>query len=414
MTAITVIFVDEHSTSENNGIGTYRNILLSMLNKEVNVTVILISLNSQCTDFLTYTYKNGVEFAVPCVNGGNWRDAGEIIWPLLKQYIVDSPYNVVLFNHSPCEQNMLHMKREFPLSKIVFLIHNQGWCSPLFGDASLFLQITMGNKPQIVSEETFRRISNYYNTEQAIYRIADAVICLSESTDKYLRTIYKVPESKIYKIVNGIDLTPTCRRNIARARREMGLRVEDEVLIFVARPDESKGVIALFKAVEYVRQTHPYLRCILVGNPYGYFKYWEFFKNMSSNIIFTGQIANHDICKWYSIADVGILSSYSEQCSYTAMEMMNAGILIVSSNGNGLKDMFISGKNAFIANIGNVLQVDAYAHRLAKSIKQALNAPMEQKKQYAAYNRRLLRTKYSASAMANKYMKLFRKLISAE
>lgn len=124
MTAITVIFVDEHSTSENNGIGTYRNILLSMLNKEVNVTVILISLNSQCTDLTTYTYKNGVEFAVPCVNGGNWRDAGEIIWPLLKQYIVDSPYNVVLFNHSPCEQNMLHMKREFPLSKIVFLIHN--------------------------------------------------------------------------------------------------------------------------------------------------------------------------------------------------------------------------------------------------------------------------------------------------
>lgn len=108
MTAITVIFVDEHSTSENNGIGTYRNILLSMLNKEVNVTVILISLNSQCTDLTTYTYKNGVEFAVPCVNGGNWRDAGEIIWPLLKQYIVDSPYNVVLFNHSPCEQNMLH------------------------------------------------------------------------------------------------------------------------------------------------------------------------------------------------------------------------------------------------------------------------------------------------------------------
>ena len=45
---------------------------------------------------------------------------------------------------------------------------------------------------------------------------------------------------------------------------------------------------------------------------------------------------------------------------------------------------------------------------------QPLNAPMEQKKQYAAYNRRLLRTKYSASAMANKYMKLFRKLISAE
>ena len=58
--------------------------------------------------------------------------------------------------------------------------------------------------------------------------------------------------------------------------------------------------------------------------------------------------------------------------------------------------------------------LNAYAKRLAISIEQALNAPMEQKKQYAVYNRHLLRTKYSASAMANKYMKLFRKLISAE
>lgn len=67
------------------------------------------------------------------------------------------------------------------------------------------------------------------------------------------------------------------------------------------------------------------------------------------------------------------MPSYSEQFGYSAIEMINYGLPLVVSDGNGLCDMFIDGQDAYVARIGNVTDVNEFAQNLAMKIDQMLS-----------------------------------------
>ncbi len=406
-----ILFVDENNSSRQNGIGTYRDMLIHSLHKIYSPDITLISLNAKC-DTLTVNRRDyGNEYALPPVCNGKWRACGDVIWPLLRLYFDDSEHNIFIFNHSPSADFIRAMKLQFPKSKSIFVIHDQGWCAPLLGQRKLLSKV-FKNRPMQVDT---KGIEEYCKKELEIYEEVDKVVCLSKSTENILCGIYHVPRLKIVRIENGLNPSQS-KRNVNREkiRTKFGLTKDEKIILYVGRPAYHKGVAALLEALHFLRQKNIAVRCVFVGNIHGFANYITYHKDIATNVILTGQLTKKELNQWYAIADAGVQSSYTEQCSYVALEMMNAGIPIVSSNGNGLCDMFSDDVNAFVAHINYGKNLNAYAKRLAISIEQALNAPMEQKKQYAVYNRHLLRTKYSASAMANKYMKLFRKLISAE
>ena len=406
-----LIFVDENNSSLQNGIGTFRDILLPLLAASGEADITLISFNSAVDNLCVNRRDFGTEFALPHVAGGNWRANGDLIWPLLRTYIADSDRNVAMFNHSPCAQNMAAMKRAFPLSKTVFVIHDQGWCARLFGDGALLAAIERGETPPAVSENTCNFVRGYCASEREIYDIADAVVCLSESTQKLLREVYKVPDWKVTLIYNGY---PTDRKGFvsrdAARRRRLGLNPDDELLLFVARPAPHKGIRAILAALEKVRKHHPKVRCALAGNPKGFTDHWDLGSAVAANLILPGHLTKEQLRVWYSAADAGVLSSYTEQCSYAALEMMNAGIAIVSSDGNGLCDMFTDGKDAFVAHIGDVTDLDTYSSELASKICSALDATASARKRMGSAARRLLRKKYSGTAMASEYISLLKRL----
>ena len=43
--------------------------------------------------------------------------------------------------------------------------------------------------------------------------------------------------------------------------------------------------------------------------------------------------------EFYQIADVGVMPSFHEQCSYVAIEMMMMGVPLITSDSTGLKEM---------------------------------------------------------------------------
>lgn len=405
-----ILFVDEYDSSKYNGIGTYRDVLVPILGSNVDIELSLISLNSESDNLEIIERDYGVEYKFPIVDYGNWRACGELIWPLLSQYICDSFTNIFMFNHSPAAEFIESMQRIFPQSKSIFVVHDQGWCASLFGDGTLLSKIEKGKAPHKLNPKVCDSVHSYCDKERAIYKIVDAVVCLSESTERYLLDIYGVPAEKVHKIYNGYlsDCKGLVRRNSARKR--VGLLPDDEVLIFVARSVPHKGIIAMLKAVKLLRKSHPKLRCVLAGIPGGFINYWNIGKTIASNIILPGQLNQKELKLWLSASDIGVLSSYTEQCSYAALEMMNAGIPIVSSDGNGLCDMFEDGKDAFVVHIGNVRQVDKYAKRLAQKINQALTATEQEKCKLKKAARKKLRTKYSEKLMASKYIELFNSL----
>ena len=54
---------------------------------------------------------------------------------------------------------------------------------------------------------------------------------------------------------------------------------------------------------------------------------------------YIGYLQKNELEKWYQLVDIGVLPSYSEQCSYTGIEMMMYSLPIVASDGFGVRIM---------------------------------------------------------------------------
>lgn len=128
-----------------------------------------------------------------------------------------------------------------------------------------------------------------------------------------------------------------------------------------------------------------------------------------TRIIFTGLINKELLNKWYAIADIGIISSYYEQCSYTGIEMMMFGLPIIASDGYGIKNMFENGKNSIIAKIGRrendkefVLNLSNAIIELLHSEKLCIKLSMGAKETFE--------NKYISHHMKEKYMDLISSL----
>ena len=413
MKYIRIFFIDEHNSSMHNGIGTFRDILLPLIAKLPKIKVSTISLNYDCKSPVQIIQHYGTEYAIPTIGNGQWRIQGSNIVKILKKSIRDSKYNIFMINHSPCADFIDILKKSYPKSKVTFTIHNQGWCDMLLGSKQLFHKIVYDNTlPDEVTEETATYVKNYTQQELAIYDKVDAVICLSNSTEEHLKTIYKIPEHKIHNIANGYINNSQKHIRKTTARKLLGIREDEKLLVFVGRPSKYKGLDALLQAIAFTHKQYPNMRCALIGTMKGFADFWYIGKTIASKLICTDHLSQKELSLWYAAADIGLLPSYSEQCSLSALEMMNAGLTIVASDGNGLGDMFKNARNAFVAKIGNVLEIRKYAEEISKALKKALDASNTKIKQMRAYNRSLIKSDYSANNMVLKYENLFRSIIN--
>lgn len=405
-----ILFIDDRPCSSQNGIGTFRDILTLSLSGYTNIYFVLVSLNSNVNEVIDMPHDRYREIQIPPYDGGKWRSSGSTIAEALRKIIPDAPDNIFIFNYSPCAEFIAHIKKAYPLSKTVFIVHDQGWCAPLLGDAKLLSKIIQGQYPSIVSDSTASFVKDYCTKEISIYSLVDKVACLSDSTYQVLTNIYKIPHNKVVKIENGIVCHSQRNTSKSRSRHQLGIPNSEKVLIFVARPVRHKGIDVLLMALKQLNRKYPGVRCVIAGDVCKIAKHWNLAKDCAANIILPGFLPQTELRKWYAASDLGIISSYTEQCSFAALEMMNAGLPIVSSNGIGLNDMFIDQVNSFVAEIGNVTKVKSYAKRFAAKITEALQSPTELQNQYITHNRGLLRTKYSAPSMAQKYLELFQDL----
>ena len=401
-----IFIIDEHISSKQNGFGTYLKMFLSIFkNTEHNITV--LSANDD-TDELVFNEGEGYgTFRLPIFANGNFFLNGELAIALIKRYIYDNYNNVFFVCHSPCSKLLCTLKVHFPKSKLVFVIHDQGWTAPLFGDRHKLEKLLTHNYISLFRDINYKRIKSYCNEEKKIYKYADKVICLSESTYFILKDIYKVEESKICLIPNGYQMTDDYKcTNRGAIREELGVSNKETLFLFVGRIVPAKGIIELLDAFEKLYQTHKDLRLVVAGQVFNHDELAKHNRASYSRILYTGLINKEELNKWYLIADVGVIPTYTEQCSYTALEMMAARLPVITTDGNGIKDMFVPNESALVV----PAKQDTLSEDLAKVMEQIIHMNEEQKKKMTqkAYN--TLQTKYSLDKMAKDYQKFVAEL----
>ena len=123
-----LIIIDEDSRI--NGIGTYlRDIILIF--KQIGAVIYRINHNNTLDVF---SVKKNDEIITFSFSSRLLESYNKIIDKFLGLYIADSKQNLFMLNYTPCEDLIRTLKRRFPLSKIVFTVHDLCWTTPLMGD----------------------------------------------------------------------------------------------------------------------------------------------------------------------------------------------------------------------------------------------------------------------------------------
>lgn len=164
---------------------------------------------------------------------------------------------------------------------------------------------------------------------------------------RQLRQYYKVPDSRIDVIYNGVDqerFKPALREKRWRIREELGIRPEDIVFMFAGSDLKRKGFAHLAKAFSrlYGNIGHGNGRrfYLVVAGTMGNAEYKDYFEadKLTERVRWLGY--REDMENIYGISDLFILPTRYDPFANTTLEAMSCGIPVLTTVFNGASEIF--------------------------------------------------------------------------
>ncbi|MDY6099505.1 MAG: glycosyltransferase [Bacteroidaceae bacterium] len=222
------------------------------------------------------------------------------------------------------------LKSRYPCARIVLTVHYLGWCFELDGNLTRLRAITAkGHEPQ---DDKERRVLSSMEQEREFLHLADSVVVLSRATREILIADYKTSPEKLHLVYNGLGDGPS---PVAERIDTAG---ESRDILFVGRLDEIKGLKYLISAFARIAARHPGSRLVIAGD--GDFQpYLRQSGTLPGRVVFLGRLEVGEMEEAYRRACIGVMPSFHEQCSYTAIEMMRHGLPVIGTDSTGLSEM---------------------------------------------------------------------------
>lgn len=381
------------------GFTTYKQELFSCLKGYEDFRAYHIVLKFPTDEFFIDSKEGVITFYIPEIYGDN---NVYTITALLKLYILNSPDNIFIQNFAPAYPLLRILKETFPLCKIVYVIHDFMWATYLMGDVEYFKKIIAGE----MSCKNDSLIFKLYKDGLNSFAISDKIICLSEDTFKLLVGTYFIAPSKIRLIPNGLkDSYVKYNPNI---RQQYNILKDDKVILFVGRVCQQKGALDLLAAFKSIVSIIPNCWLMIAGS----------IDNASisviedcvrTHILILGVLSKERLYDLYQMADIGIVPSYYEQCSYTGIEMQMFGLPIVASNSFGVRCMF-KDTNAIVYSIHRSDTKSTIAELSDKIIK-ILTLPKANIEKLKNISRFQYESTYTHDKMKAKYKQMFSSLL---
>lgn len=193
---------DLPSKSANNGIGTYIKQLVETVCSWKVFQVSMIMLQTNAEAFFVGSYKGMEHFFFPQSSSAYYQDTAEEVCSALAYHIDDSKETIFLLNYAPCEKLLAALKKTFPESTNIFVIHDMSWTKPFMGDVDAFKAFACREDKAVEQEKLWSR----FLREKEQFVIADKVVCLCEDTLELLTTVYGVPSKKVFLIPNRSEI----------------------------------------------------------------------------------------------------------------------------------------------------------------------------------------------------------------
>lgn len=256
----------------------------------------------------------------------------------LAQNIKDKKNIIVHFNwvnHS----SFAYLIKEKINCKTVLTKHCIPWRDLITNNFQEFLRLNnifISNKPELSIKPMV------LVKEQFCYYGMDHVICVTKIASHSLQKMLNYPAKKISVINNGIDFSDLTKKELVKnaLREKYGFALDEQIVLFAGSINERKGAFDLIETFDLLttKQSNKKLRLIYAGAG----DYKTLLEKIQSNwakITITGVLEKNELYDFYVMADIGVVPSYVEQCSYTTIEMMCSGLPIIVADVDGLKEI---------------------------------------------------------------------------
>lgn len=208
-----------------------------------------------------------------------------------------------------------------------------------------------------------------------ILQRADAVIVVGERLKLNVIEHFGVAEERVHLMSMGVDTSIFRPMSKLEARRELGIPLEDKMLLYVGNMIEAKGILDLVKAAKMVSKESTNISLYTIGSGKDESFMQKFIEQTSSNemqIIHKLPMPQKEIAKWIAAADVFVLPSHQEGFGLVALESMAIGTPVVGTDVGGLSYLLADGSG--------ILVKPKNPESLASGLKTALSEPLEKRR----------------------------------
>lgn len=193
------------------------------------------------------------------------------------------------------------------------------------------------NKAKRLNPKDFTTIVN----EEDAYLKSDFIVCVTLTGQHFLQKL-GVQKENTAVVYNGL------KDRYEDFTRDYHLPNLPKIL-FVGSSHQSKGLSFVLSALKKVKRKGYEFEVVVAGNTNKQKDFLQKFPDLS--LTFLGNLQYEELCTQYEEANIGVIASLQEQCSYAAIEMMMHGLPIVSTAVDGLGEMFTHNENALTVSL---------------------------------------------------------------
>jgi len=154
-----------------------------------------------------------------------------------------------------------------------------------------------------------------------------------------------VPESKIIKIPNPIEVSKTSKREIKLPENKINITS-------LSALEKIKGIDTLITTVSKVKNNEIMLNIVGTGSQEGSLKNLAERLNIVDKVNFLGQIQYRKISSLYEQSDIiAIFSKWPEPLPRVGIESLYFGKPIIATDVGGNRDLVENGKNGFLVDV---------------------------------------------------------------
>jgi len=178
--------------------------------------------------------------------------------------------------------------------------------------------------------------------ERMLTWLPDIGIAVSNLTARRLTQLFRMGESKIEVIPNGVDLDFINQINAKRERWK---------IVYVGRLNPHKKVEWLIEAFKMLKQDYREATLEIVGDGPMYPNYLSHIeKNDVKDVVFKKGVDDEELVKSLKSSRIYVLPSIREGQSITTLEAMVSGTpqIVVEANGNGAADLVTEGASGIM------------------------------------------------------------------